>query len=130
MVVGQRRALLGSVLFVALASVVSLVVACDDSSSSAGGGLEFGCCQLTSRPSVFTLMLGRAKRSADDNCIDGYDGTNPDPNAPGWTQVKDEDGCPVWTPPPNAPTICCGCPIDSLVDAGSDADDGGEGGPL
>lgn len=136
------RLLLGS-----FAAVASLLVACSGGSSAGtsgstlGGpgatgstdgtgapatdtpGTGFGCC-VVEKPSVCTLILGRAKRSADDSCIDGYDGVNPDPDAPGWTQVNDKDGCPVWTPPPNAPKICCGC-IDASAPTG-DAGDAGD----
>lgn len=89
-------------------------------------GTGFGCCELFAKPSVCTLRLGRAKRSANDNCIDGYDGVNPDPDAPGWTQVNDADGCPVWTPPPNAPKICCGCARPNPLGDGGDAGDAGD----
>lgn len=129
----QHRGLLASVLVLAVASIV---VACSSGSSPAtsGGlgeppdgaaitGIGFGCCVLQDEPSVCTLRLGRAKRSADDDCIDGYDGVNPDPKAPGWTQVNDKDGCPVWTPPPNAPTVCCGCPSHDSGAAASEAGD-------
>jgi hypothetical protein len=133
------------VFFASIAAVGSLLVACSGGSSAGtsgsalGGpgatgaaatpendspGIGFGCCELYAKPSVCTLRLGRAKKSADDNCIDGYDGVNPNPDAPGWTQVNDMDGCPVWTPPPDAPKICCGCPDAGVrpVDAGDAGD--------
>lgn len=107
-------------LFAFVVAVGSLVAACTSGAKKAAG-TGFGCCVLDAKPLACTLRLGRAKRSADDTCVDGYDGTNPDPNAPGWTQVDDKDGCPVWTPPPNVPTICCSC---FNPDSGTDADAG------
>lgn len=76
-----------------------------DASDAAVPG-SFGCCS-DYQPGC-TLFRNGPKRSADDNCIDGFDGTVPDPGQPGWEHRVDTYGCGVWYPPPNARTIVCG----------------------
>lgn len=102
--------------------VVAAVVACSSDPDAPASKAPFGCCTLSTPPSCAAITPGRAKRSADDTCVDGKGGTIPDPNAPGWTQQPGDDGCPRWVPPANAPPIVCGAaPKDSGADAEVDA---------
>lgn len=103
---------------------VAAVVACSSDPDAPASKAPFGCCALDATPpSCIQISYGRAKRSADDNCIDGYDGTIPDPKAPGWTQSPGDDGCPRWVAPASAPKITCGAVPgkDASVDAAEDA---------
>jgi hypothetical protein len=87
------------------------------SGDSGAGSTGFGCCELPANPPrcATPLIYGGRKRSADDTCVSGIDGTIPDPSVAGWSKVADEDGCPVWTPPAGAPTVSCGLVADSGV---------------
>jgi hypothetical protein len=98
----------------------AVVVACLSADSSSS---PYGCCEVGSSPPPQCVMqYGGTKRSADDRCSQGNDGQLPDTSEPGWTKVPDENGCPVWTPPPNVRNVCCGC-APPEVDASSDASD-------
>lgn len=109
-------------LFAAAALAVFALAACNESSAGPSDAPDaagsFGCCP-DYKPGC-TLFRNGPKRSANDNCIDGYDGTVPDPGQSGWSQSVDAYGCGVWTPPPKPTYTVCGLvrPQEPRVDAG------------
>lgn len=117
----------------AAASLAACASTPQGTSQDAGpdSGNPFGCC-----PDVQTSCLLRAtygpKKSARDDCRDGYDGDVPAPGQPGWTHGVDAYGCGVWTPPPNAVRMACGVAPEPVPDAGDastgDAGDASDGG--
>ena len=108
----------------ALGLLIAVASGCN-SSDDAAGGKGFGCCPLPDHPTgSCTLILGRAKQSAGDQCFGSSDGVLPDTTAPGWTVVNDADGCPAWTPPANVPHLRCGAQFDA--GRAPDAGDGGD----
>ncbi len=104
----------------AVTAVVATVVACSSDPDPPAKKAPFGCCEEAAPPRCTRIAFGRAKRTADDTCIDARDGAIPDPNAPGWTQEVDADGCKKWVPAPGTKTIACGG-ADGGLDGGADA---------
>jgi hypothetical protein len=96
---------------VVLGFLSGIVIACGDNNATATGANgedsdDLGCC-----PDIQTgcTLYAYGKKTKDNpSCIVGRDGVVPDPNQPGWTHGKDENGCPYWAPPPNAKMIECG----------------------
>lgn len=105
---------------------IASVVACSSTSVPATENKEgaFGCCPDV-KPSC-TLSKNGPKASANDNCIEGYDGVVIDPNQDGWTLTTDKYGCGIWVAPPNGRKLACGvAPVPEPEDAGEDAGDSG-----
>ena len=87
-----------------------------DTSSDAEGGV---CCPISDAPACCMQYGGSpGPQRACGSVCDGM----PWPSYPGWQKRVDENGCPFWWTPPDAPDGCFPGLPDARADAKNDAD--------